>query len=175
MDGQKVDTEFTVKISPIKFTVEKDDKEYEFEPIGEVTDLEKFKLDVIDIMKRFNITVKSKNQNVVVVPKSNTISSRTLEDDYLKSKEIIREWYREDPEKAWSSGELMEAAKFQKARRAQIMNRLLKKEKFIICINPQFSRNMRRYVKAEAMVTPEAIVEHDMKKLEQERKLVREG
>jgi hypothetical protein len=173
MDEQKVDAEFTVKSSSIKFTVEKDDKEYEFEPIGEVTDLVKLRLDIIDIMKRFNITVKCKNQ--VTIPKSSVISSRTLEDDYLRAKDIIRDWYREDPEKAWSSGELMEAAKFQKARRTQIMNRLLKKEKFIICVNPQFSRNMRRYVKAEAMVTPEAIVEHDMKKLEQERKLVREG
>jgi hypothetical protein len=175
MDEQKKDEEFTIKISPIKFTIDKDGKEYEFEPIGEVTDLAKLKLDVIDIVKRFDITVKSKNHNVITVSKSGATSSRSFEDDYVKCKDVIREWYREDPEKAWSSGELMETVKFSKVRRSMIMNKLLKKEKFIICVNPQFSRNMRRYVKAEAMVVPEAIVEHDMKKLEEERKLIREG
>lgn len=172
---EKKDEEFIIKISPIKFTIDKEDKEYEFVPIGEVTDLAKLKLDVIDIVKRFDITVKSKNHNVITVPKSSAASSKSFDDDYLHSKDIIREWYREDPEKAWSSGELMDAVKFSKSRRSQIMNRLLKKEKFIICVNPQFTRNMRRYVKAEAMIVPEAIVEHDMEKLEQERKLLREG
>lgn len=175
MDDQKKDEEFTIKISPIKFTVDKDDKEYEFVPIGEVTDLAKLRLEVSDIVKRFDITVKSKHHNVVTVPRADAASSRSFEDDYLKSKDVIRDWYREDPEKAWSSGELMEAVKFSKSRRSQVMNRLLKKEKFIICVNPQFTRNMRRYVKAEAMIVPEAIVEYDMEKLERERKLLREG
>lgn len=170
---EKKDEEFTIKISPIKFTIDKKDKEYEFSPIGEVTDLIKLRADVIDIVTRFDITVKSKHHNVITLPKD-TIPQKSLEEDYLKTKDIIREWYREDPNKAWSSGDLMSELKCSKSRRSQIMNRLLK-EKFITCTNPQFSRNMRRYLKTEAMVTPEAIVERDAKKLEEERKLVRDG
>lgn len=51
----------TIKTSPIKFKVEKDGMELEFEPIGDITDLAKLKQDVIDIMKRFNIVVRPKN------------------------------------------------------------------------------------------------------------------
>jgi hypothetical protein len=166
--------EFTIKISPIKFTIDKGDKEYEFSPIGEITDLAKLKLDVIDIVKRFDITVKSKHHNVIAIPKSDT-TGRSFEEDYVKAKDVIREWYREDPKKEWSSGELMAEVKFPKTRRSLIMNKLLQKEKFIRCVNPQFSRNMRRYVKAEAMVVPEAFVEKNLEKLERERKLIREG
>lgn len=163
--------EFVVKISPIKFTVEKDDIEYEFEPIGEVTDLVKSKLDIVDIMKRFKITIKSKN--IVVISKPTTEVRQSFEDSYLKAKDVIREWYKENPEKEWSANDLMEAVKFQKAKRSSIMTKLVK-ERFIKCVNPTDSRNTRRYVKAEAMVSPEAIEKRDMKKLEEERKLVRD-
>lgn len=163
--------EFVVKISPIKFMVEKDDAEYEFEPIGEVTDLVKLKNDIIDIMRRFKITIKSKN--VIVVQKSTSEARQSFEEYYLKAKEVIREWYKESPEKEWSANELMRTAKFEKVRRSSIMNKLLK-EKFIKCVNPLGSRNDRRYVKAEAMITPEAIENRDMKKLEEERQLVRD-
>lgn len=163
--------EFVVKISPIKFTVEKDGIEYEFEPIGEVTDLVKMKLDIVDIMKRFNITIKSKN--IVVIPKSKSIDKQSLEEYYLTAKDVIREWYKEDPEKEWSANELMEAVKFPVKKRSSIMTKLIK-ERFIKCTNPTGSRNERRYVKAEAMITPEAIEKRDMKKLEDERKMVRD-
>lgn len=161
--------EFEVKVSPIKFIIEKEDREYEFEPIGEVIDLTKLKLDIIDIMKRFNITVRSKN--TVIIPRSASGSRQSFEETYLKSKDIIREWYKEDPDKAWSANELMEAAKFGVSRRSSIMTKLMK-EKFIKCINPTKSRNERVYVKAEAMITPEAAEKRDMKKLEEERKVV---
>lgn len=163
--------EFTVKASPVKFTVEKDNVEYEFEPIEEITDLAKLKQDVIDIMKRFKIVIRAKN--IITIPKSSPCIS-SLEDDYLKSKDIIREWYKESPDKEWRSGELMDAAKFPKARRSQIIMKLMR-EGYVKCVNPTDARNMRRYVKAEAMVTPEAIEKRDMEKLIQERKLVREG
>jgi len=163
------DQEFVVKISPIKFMVEKDDVEYEFEPIGDVTDLVKLKHDIVDIMKRFKITIKSKN--VVIVQKSIPEIRQSFEESYLKAKEVIREWYKEGKE--WSANELMKAAKFEKTKRSPIMNKLLK-EKFIKRINPEGPRNYRRYVKAEAMVAPEAIENHDMKKLEEERRLVRD-
>ena len=165
------DEPFTVRASPVKFTVEKDDVEYEFEPIEEVTDLAKLKKDVIDIMRRFKIVIRAKN--IITMPKSSP-STSSLEDDYLRSKEIIREWYRESPDKEWRSGELMEAAKFPKARRSQIIMKLTR-ERFIKCTNPTEARNMRKYVKAEAMITPEAIEKRDMETLLLERKLVREG
>lgn len=163
--------EFVVKISPIKFTIEKDNIEYEFEPIGEVTDLVKMKQDVIDIMKRFNIAIKSKN--IVVVSKSIPEIRKTFEEYYLKAKDVIRDWYRESPEKEWSANDLMEVVKFEKAKRSSIMLKLMK-ERFITCVNPEGSRNERRYIKAEAMITPEAVERQDMKKLEEERKLVRD-
>jgi len=163
--------EFIVKISPIKFTVEKDGTEYEFEPIGEVTDLVKLKHDIIDIMRRFKITIKSKN--IVVIQKSTAEIRESFEDSYLKAKEVIREWYKDSPEKEWSANELMTAAKFEKVKRSSIMNKLIK-EKFIKCINPEGPRNYRRYIKAEAMVSPEAVEKQDMKKLEEERRLVRD-
>lgn len=50
-----------IKTSPIKFKVEKDGIEYEFEPIGDITDLAKLKQDVIGIVKRFDIVVRQKN------------------------------------------------------------------------------------------------------------------
>jgi hypothetical protein len=55
------DQELTIKTSPIKFKVEKDGIEYEFEPIGDITDLAKLKEDIIGIVKRFNIVVRQKN------------------------------------------------------------------------------------------------------------------
>lgn len=162
--------ELNVKISPIKFTVEKDDIEYEFEPIGDVTDLIKLKNDVVDIIKRFKITVRAKN--IVIVRKPSGMR-QSFEEYYLKAKEVIREWYRENPEKEWSSNELMKSVNFEKGKRSSIMYKLIK-EKFIICINPESPRNERRYIKAEAMISPEGFEKQDMKKLEDERKLVRD-
>ena len=162
---------FTVKSSPVKFTVEKDNIEYEFEPIEEITDFAKLRQDVIDIMKRFKIVIRAKN--IITIPKS-VPSTSSLEDDYLRSKDIIREWYKERPDKEWRSGELMDAAKFPKARRSQIIMKLMR-EGFVKCTNPTEAKNMRKYVKAEAMIAPEAIEKRDMEKLLQERKLVREG
>lgn len=160
-----------IRVSPIKFTIEKDGVEYEFEPIGEVTDLVKLKNDIVDIIKRFKITIRSKD--IVVVRRSTSEVRQTFEEYYLASKEIIREWYRENPEKEWSANDLMEAVKFEKAKRSSIMNKLIK-EKFIKCVNPLGSRNERRYIKAEAMITPEAVEKQDMKKLEDERRLMRD-
>lgn len=163
--------ELVVKISPIKFTVVKYDIEYEFEPIGEIMDLVKLKADIVDIMRRFKITIKSKNTVVISKPISET--RRSFDEYYVKAKYVIREWYRENPEKEWSANELMDAAKFEKAKRSSIIYKLLK-EGFIKCTNPLGPRNDRKYLKAEAMITPEAIEKHDLKKLEEERRLVRD-
>ena len=60
--------ELAIKTSPIKFKVEKDGIEYEFEPIGDITDLAKLKQDVIDIMKRFKIVIRPKNMITITKP-----------------------------------------------------------------------------------------------------------
>lgn len=62
------DHELAIKTSPIKFKVEKDGIEYEFEPIGEITDLAKLKQDVIDILRRFKIVIRPKN--MITITKS---------------------------------------------------------------------------------------------------------
>jgi hypothetical protein len=62
------DQELAIKTSPIKFKVEKDGIEYEFEPIGDITDLAKLKQDVIGIVKHFNIVVRSKNIITITKP-----------------------------------------------------------------------------------------------------------
>ncbi len=170
-EKEKEEKEFIVKTSPIKFTVEKNGIEYEFEPIGEITDLVKLKLDIVNIMKSFNITIRSKH--IVVIQKKSVIN-KSFEENYLRSKEVIREWYKEDPNREWSANELMEAAKLEKSKRSSIMTKLMR-EKFIRCINLETSKNLRRYVKAEAMIAPEAIEKRDMKKLIEERKLIKEG
>lgn len=162
--------EFVVKTSPIKFTVEKDGIEYEFEPTEDVTDLDKLKNDIASIVRRFNIKVRSKN---TIIVKSTTDIKQSFEEYYLRAKDVIREWYKEDPDREWSSNELMDAAKFDRSKRGSIMSKLTR-ENFIRCANPEGSRVERRYVKAEAMISPEAVEKQDMKKLEDERRLVRE-
>jgi hypothetical protein len=53
--------EIAIKTSPIKFKVEKDGIENEFEPIGDIADLAKLKQDIIGILKRFKIVIRPKN------------------------------------------------------------------------------------------------------------------
>ena len=60
--------ELAIKTSPIKLKVEKDGIEYEFEPIGDITDLAKLKQEVIDIMRRFKIIIRSKNMITITKP-----------------------------------------------------------------------------------------------------------
>lgn len=68
ISSNKADHEFNIKTSRIKLTIEKDGIEYEFEPIGDITDIVKTKQDIIDIMKRFKIATRPKN--MIVVSKS---------------------------------------------------------------------------------------------------------
>lgn len=162
--------EFVVRTSPIKFIVEKDDIVYEFEPTEDVTDLAKLKNDIVGIMRRFNIRINQKN---AIIIKPTIELKQSFEEYYLRAKEIIRQWYKEDPDRGWSSNELMEAVKFDRSKRGSIMLKLTK-ENFIRCTNPEDGRTERRYVKAEAMISPEGLEKRDMKKLEQERRLVRD-
>lgn len=74
-----------IKTSPIKFKVEKDGIEYEFEPIGDIVDLAKLKQDVIDIVKRFKIVVRPKNMITITKSPQSKIGIR-------KSNDILDIW-----------------------------------------------------------------------------------
>lgn len=96
----------------------------------------------------------------------------TYKEMMVKAKDFIRNRYREG--KDWSSAELSEETGIEKSKAQQIVHRLSEKERFIVRSNPEIKSHRKyRWLKAEAMITPEGMSkEYSLEKLQEERKVI---